>query len=71
MGAFGNITCLYCNESYLELDEHECDMDVLKVRIEELKERACCNCEHRDYENEPHCSEECIRTKATQQKDTP
>jgi len=39
MGAYGNVTCECCGESYYELDEHECDIDALRQRIREFKER--------------------------------
>ena len=38
MSAFGDITCPYCGVSYCELDEHECEVYVMKYRIEKQDE---------------------------------
>lgn len=38
MGAYGNITCEYCNVSYYELDMHECDIEDVHRHIDDLKE---------------------------------
>lgn len=37
MGTYGNTNCPYCDESYYELDIHECDTQVLKNKIEQLR----------------------------------
>jgi len=39
MGAYGDITCRYCGESYYELDEHTCNTEHMKERIQAMGDR--------------------------------
>ena len=38
MGAYGNNTCEYCREVYHDLDDHVCEREALKERIDDLLE---------------------------------